>query len=445
MRLIKSIFSYFLFYIDMYRYTTTTFKNGLKILKIPNKETDIIILQISMKLGNDIETLSTLETSHFIEHLFSMFTSPKYPNGKINRETLSFNNIDLDAEVINKNIKFVLEFDVKHSEYVVDLVSHALLDFKVDESIFKQEKNAVIEELNEIIKDSDYKFDTKINSIMYKGHQRAYSEKDRLQNTKKITSNDIEKYYKTHFSTKNYIISIFGNLPTKHFSYLKKQMELLKNTNNFKYSPYTINLNQHIIYHKNTSNISNLKIYFKTNYTIFDSEYYIIKALIDILTGDLNSLLLKELRNEKGLVYHCSGDFDLDEVNKGLSHIELVTLCNSKNLLKVITIIIDILRSVKYDCIDNRYVDSYCSEMKLQKKREMFSKRPRNQLMVYSKYFVWNKPIISFNEDFKKLCNVNKTQLKYMGSKIFTKNNIIICYDGLKNMDSSIQHLINNL
>ena len=84
--------------------------------------------------------------------------------------------------------------------------------------MFKQEKNAVIEELNEIIKDSDYKFEKKINSIIFKGHQRAYSEEARLENTLNITEKDVNNYYKTYFSTKNFIIGVFGNLETKHYN-----------------------------------------------------------------------------------------------------------------------------------------------------------------------------------------------------------------------------------
>ena len=196
----------------MYPFKTTTLNNGLKFIKIPSTETNLVIIQVFMKLGHDLETKSILETGHFIEHLFSMFTSTKYPDGKINRENLSFKNIDLDAEIVNKNIKFVLEFHKKHSEYVIDLLVNSLLDFKIDSCMFKQEKNAVIEELNEIIKDTDYKFNKKINSFIFKGHQRAYSEEDRLENTKKITEKDVEKYYKTYFSTKNFIIGVFGNL-----------------------------------------------------------------------------------------------------------------------------------------------------------------------------------------------------------------------------------------
>ena len=429
----------------MYKYKTEILKNGIKILKIQNKNVEFAIIQILMKLGNDIETKTLLETSHFIEHLFSLFTSPKYPDGKLNRENLSFKNIDLDAEVINKSIKFTLEFDIKHSEYVVDLVSNALINFKIDKTMFKQEKNAVIEELNELIKDADYKFEMKINSIMYKGHQRAYTEQDRLNNTKKISSKDIENYFKRYFTCKHYIIGIFGNLSIKNYNQLKQNMEHLCNKYSYTYKPYSINMNQPIIYYKKQSNVSNIKLFFKLNCTMFDKDFYTIKALIEILCGDLNSLLLKKLRNEKGLVYHCSGDVDLDEVNKGLSHIELTTLCNTKNIIKVITFIIEILKEIKYDYIDNRYIKSYCEEIKLSKKKEEFSKRPLDQLSNYSRYYLWNKPIVSFNQEYSNLCNVNREQVRSMANSIFKPTNIIIAYDGSKQLNTTIEKIINSL
>ena len=102
----------------MYHYKTETLKNGIKILRIPNKKVEFAIIQVIMKLGNDIETKSILETSHFIEHLFSMFTSPKYPDGKINRENLSFKNIDLDAEGIAMRTSSTLPFKANLSSFL---------------------------------------------------------------------------------------------------------------------------------------------------------------------------------------------------------------------------------------------------------------------------------------------------------------------------------------
>jgi len=80
----------------MYKYNIETLKNGLKLIRIPNKETNLILLQIQMKLGHDLETKKILECGHFIEHLFSTFTSSKYPDGKKNIEDMAFKNIILE-------------------------------------------------------------------------------------------------------------------------------------------------------------------------------------------------------------------------------------------------------------------------------------------------------------------------------------------------------------
>jgi len=429
----------------MYNYKIDTLKNGLQILSVPNKETKLVILTLFMKLGNDIETLKILEIGHFIEHLFSMFTSSKYPDGKINRENFAFKNIDLVAEIINKNIKFTLEFKNDNLEYVFDLLSNALLDFKVDEEMFKQEKNAVIEELNEIIKDSDYDFDTKINTIIFKGHQREYSQKQRLINTRKLKSNDIAKYFDTYFTSRNYVIGIFGDVDIKLYNIFKTNMKYLKNVKHYTYSKFNLKMNKKIIYHKKKTDVSNLKIIFKIDYNLFDPEYYIVIALLDILCGDLNSLLLKKLRNEKGLIYDCEGVRDIDEIDSGLSMIYLSTLCNTQNVLEVIRCILEILNELKMTYIDSKYIKAYKSKIGIYKIKDNFTKKPDMVLNSYLTYLLWNKPIVKFNKEYDKLSSMSLEKIKKMASKIFNKDNIIICYDGNKKLDGDIYELMNLL
>tara|TARA_B110001469_G_C9642693_1_gene323629 strand:- start:2143 stop:3444 length:1302 start_codon:yes stop_codon:yes gene_type:complete len=433
----------------MYNYKIDTLKNGLKILTVPNKETKLIILTIFMKLGNDIETSNILEIGHFIEHLFSMFTSSKYPDGKINRENFAFKNIDLSAEIINKNIKFTLEFKNDNTEYVFDLISNALLDFKVDEDMFKQEKNAVIEELNEIIKDSDYKFDTKINSIIFKGHQREYSQKQRLINTRKLNSNDIAKYFNTYFTSKNYVIGIFGDVNTKLYNIFKSNMEYLKNDTPYTYSKFNLKMSKKIVYHerrsKGITNVSNLKIIFKINCNLFDDDYYTIISLLDILCGDLNSLLLKKLRNESGLVYDCEAVRDIDEIDNNISMIYFSTLCSNVNLLKVISHIFDILKELKINYIDKKYIKAYKSKIAIYKIKDNFTKKPDMVLNSYLTYLLWNKPIVKFNKEYDKLSSISLEKIKKIAYKLFNKENIVVCYDGNKKIDSDISKLVNLL
>ena len=429
----------------MYPHKIYKLDNNLKIITLPNKTTSLVILTIAMKLGNDIETREILEIGHFIEHLFSMFTSSKYPDGKKNREELSFRNIDLDAHIVNKEIKFNLNFHKRQTNFVFDLVSHALTDFIVDESMFKQEKNAVIEELNEIIKDVDYKFETKIHSVIFKNSKRGFTQNERLINTKKMAVKDIDKYYKKYFTSQNYVIALFGDLNTKLFTNFCKILTKVPNKKSYVYSTEALYLKQPIIYFKKKEHVSNLKLIFNLPFDLFNDKYYIITALNDILTSDLNSLLLKTLRNQHGLIYDCAGYLDIDEQSSSLSSLSIETTCVTKNLIKVLGLIIDTLKFVKSNNIDEKYIKSYKAEVDILKQKSIFSKKPQVVINNYSKYTLWNKPLIKFEDNFKNLKNISQLKLRKMANLIFNSKNIVVCYDGAKQMNKEITSSINQL
>jgi predicted Zn-dependent peptidase len=163
------------------------------------------------------------------------------------------------------------------------------------------------------------------------------------------------------------------------------------------------------------------------------------------LTGDLNSLLLKVLRNEQGLVYHCDGDYDIDVYNKGLSLVTITTLCNTKNLLKVIEYIIEVLNYIKTEYINDKYISAYKSLIKIQKQKDIFSKNPNDVLTNYCTNLLWNKPIISFNNEYVNLGTINKELLKKQANNIFNKSNLVVCYDGNTNMNKKILEIISRL
>ena len=426
-------------------YKTETLPNDVRILRIPNKNIKLIVFQINMKIGSDIETADMLECCHFFEHLFSMYTSTKYPSSKINTETLDFKSIESNAEVIEKQISFTLYFHKQNIDYVIDLVSNTIIDFKIDESIFDSEKNAVIEELNEIIKDADYNFNTKINKKLYKNHVREYSEKQRLENVKKISIKDIENFYKKYFTSQNYIISIFGNFDTKNYNLLKKNMLKFNNINKYIYTPYSLVLKDHIVFYKKDSKISNLKIIFKINYTIFNNEMYTIIALMDILSGGLNSLLLKKLRNENGLVYYCNSYTKMDYTNENISTISIETICNTNNLLKVIKIILDTLKNIKTNLIDDLYIKSYKNNINLEKEKDKDFKQLDFLISHYSQYYLWNKPIINPNKYYYNAKKFSSKDLLNISNKIFIKQNMLLCYDGLTKMNMDIDPIIDSI
>ena len=426
----------------MYKYNTSKLKNGLSILSIPNNKTKLITLDINLKLGNDSEIISKhLEITHFLEHMFCLFTSSKYPDGKTNREILYNKNIELDASVIDKNLNFSLEFKPVHSSMVLDFIINALLDFKPDKNIFKQEKNAVIEELNNIIKDSDYLFETKINSLIFKGHQRSISIKDRLENCKKITTKQIYDFYKTYFTPKNMTITIFGHFSSDFISTIKKNLSTLKGKEII-YYPLTKFHNEKIIYYHKKSNISNIRILFNIPVIYFDKINYQIDALLSILSSDLNSILLKKLRTDYGLIYSLSMNNDCDEVDKYLSYIIIDTLCDTKNLILVIKKIFETLIDVKNIKIPDSYIKKFIELENITHDKEKFSPDPDSVLSDYTHSLLWGKKIVSFEDNHTKSKNISSISLKKTANMIFDFSKITVCYDGQQNLNKQLKELL---
>ena len=428
----------------MYLYKKSKLNNGLKILTIFFKNINIITLQLNFKLGHDIEYSNILEIGHFMEHLFTLFTSDKYPSGKDNRSFFYLNNIDLDAEIETKNINFTLEFKLKHLDKIIDIVCNALIYYKVDEELFYKEQNAVIEELNEIIEDNNYDLNTKIDNIIYKNHQRSINQQKRLENCKKLKPNDLINYFRKYFVPKNLIISASGNikhdeLSDKVNSYFTNISTLIKNKYNnlnkeivYKKISSKYNTNDKIIYNKKDTATASLKLYFKINYLIFDKEIYTIIALLSILTDDLDSIILKRLRGNEGLVYYLNSGHDCDEYDKNLSFVSIESSVNNKNLKKVVNIIFEELNNVKKNFINDSYINKYIEKIKIEYIKSKYNKNPDNLLDSYSKNYLWDKPIIEYHNEYKNYINIDKYKLKNMANEIFNNNNCFICYNGNK-------------
>lgn len=420
--------------------------NGLKVLILTNKKSKITSFNMSLKVGSDIEELNTLEIGHFLEHLFSLYTSSKYPNGTKNREYLSNNNIDEEAEITSKNILFGLEFKNKHIDYVIDIVSNCLKDFKCDTKLFKQEKNSVIEELNAIINETNYKLETKIDSVIYKNHSRSISQEKRLQNCLKVTPKDIIKFYKQYFVPSNIVISFYGSLePKTLLNKIKKNFENIPSGVSINYPcyKYKFNSNNKIVYLKKNNYASNLKIYYRVPYTFFDNEYYSIYALLKILASDLNSILFKKLRSQEGLIYDIDADMELDKVSKDLSFIEISTSMDSKNFIKVLKIILETLDNVKKS-VPAKYILKYKDSIKMNELQHEFCQNPRKLLTEYTDYVLWDKKLISIQEEFVNFSNVNLSKLKKIANIVFSNQNIHVCYDGKINYNTQIRKIIDN-
>ena len=129
------------------KYTLTKLDNNMKVLTIPIKNINLVYVELSLKLGSDNETDKQLEITHVLEHLFSSYTSDKYPRAKEIMSLLKKYGISNNASVNNNTSKYYFKLHKRHLKFILDLLYITFTKFKIDSTIFKQEISSVKEEI----------------------------------------------------------------------------------------------------------------------------------------------------------------------------------------------------------------------------------------------------------------------------------------------------------
>ena len=423
--------------------------NGLKILLIPMKNTKLINLQLALNIGYDNESIEekNLEVSHLLEHLFSSYTSKKYPRFEKISNIFSELGVVENASVTYNITKYDLSFEKKHLELILDIIKNTYTDFKIDSKILSQEISSVKEEINNILDDQYTDLNDKIIKALYPNHIRGISQKINLKNVDKLTNKQIYDFYKKNYMPMLSTIIIAGDIELNLINKLKKTFGNLQNK---KYCLKNLNienkLNKKLIYSKSKNdNLCNMNIIFKVNTTYFEDRYFSQNALSHVCTADLNSIFLKILRTKEGLLYDISYDISLDERFSTLSNIHIKTTIDNKNTIKFLKRFFIILKDLKKKLITQQDMKKYKNNIKLEMLKDNLNKDPEQYINIYGRNIIFDKEIETSEYVYKRFLSLTKNDLQTEAKNTFVKENMLIAYASSKNMNKKINELLDNL
>jgi predicted Zn-dependent peptidase len=444
-------------FIIMESYQTQKTKNGLKVILVKRpKNPQLVHIQFVVGIGSDLEAGRQLEIGHFLEHLFVSLTSKKHPDSKANRDLLSRNNISFTASIGTKNTVYEYSFRKTKLDLFLDLFVNGILDYRVDKKIFKSEQSSIIEELHEIIDDLSYNMETYTDSMLYRDHHRAISQKARLANTIKMTPGQIQNYWEKYYRIPYTVLAIYGSLDIS--SLIKKIEKLAKQIkpkhkiydplNKLDlpdiYPKYKHKNESKILFSKKDDNIATLKLTWRINMNMFSRDYYKIYALDFILINDLNSLILKKLRTEKGLIYDMESFFTIDEFQEGLSFYTFETTVGSKKILNVLIAFMEVIDYLTKNRIKEENFKKYIetqNQLILDRNESMDFK---HTLFTYARSYLWGKNILTQEAEDKHFVDVNRDEIFRVSRNIFKTNNLYVSYSSSKNLNKEIESLIDS-
>ncbi|WP_368247959.1 M16 family metallopeptidase [Clostridium perfringens] len=321
---------------------TIILPNGLKVITI-KKDTRLASINIGVNIGSLYEDEKELGMSHFVEHMLFKGTKNR-SNEQLNRE-LEFLGGDYNAYTDYISTVYSITCLDEEFEKGIELLSDMVLNSSFDEKEMKKEKGVV---LSEIKSDKDDIEDLSISRT----HEYAF-DKSALRNSiagteehvKGFKRKQVYDFYKKYYTPDNCVIvtvsafsheqmqKIITDLFGKWKGKSHKKAKIIKEENkNIVKTTYKSQIEQGTV------------TYLYAFKEVFEKDKLPLKILSYKLAESSNSILFRELREERGLAYDVYSQMDLDE---NVNTMNIFTSVREESIDEVIEVIDKAILDIK--------------------------------------------------------------------------------------------------
>ncbi|HUT96415.1 MAG TPA: pitrilysin family protein [Candidatus Paceibacterota bacterium] len=396
-------------------YQKFTFKNGLRLIAVPMKNTKAVTVLVLVGTGSKYETKKINGISHFLEHMFFKGTKKRLNTLAI-AETLDKVGGEFNAFTSKEVTGYWAKVDGKHLDLALDWVSDIFLNSKLERKEINRERNVIIEEINMYLDDPKRYIWDLWDQLLYNDQPAGWPVIGEKKIIKKLGQKDFLDYLKKHYSAQNTLITIAGNVEE-----IKSLNSRIKNY----FSGIKIGESQtkkKVIENQKKSQI--LLHYKKTDqthlflgvrgYDTFHPDKYAFGILGTILGGNMSSRLWIEIREKNGLGYYVRTSIDNNTDNGSL--FTRVGVDNNK-VDKAIKIILK-----NYNLIKNKKV----AESELKKAKDYIKGRTilnmeesDEQAIFYANQELIENKILTLEEKFAKIEAVTANDVQRVARDIF--------------------------
>lgn len=286
-------------------------ENGLEVITI-KKDTQISSINIGVKVGALNESLNEKGISHYIEHMLFKGT-----------ENRTFQKLNDDLEALGGEYNAYTDFSQtvysiscleEELKSAIEILSDMLIFSKFPEEEIEKERGVILAEIRSS-KDSveDFSF-KKINEVAFKNSSLRYDVAGLDENVKSFTKKELYEYYKKYYIPNNSLITMVSSLSheeafeeiSKHFSKWepKEKIELIVKDEK----------NRNIKKVTTKENIELCTIIYLFTFYDLDKNYELPLRILNHRLGEsANSLLFREVRENRGLAYDIYSHLDITQ------------------------------------------------------------------------------------------------------------------------------------
>lgn len=415
-----------------------TYKNGLRVLTIPMKDNPTVTVLVLVGTGSHYETKELNGISHFLEHMCFKGTT-KRPNPKIISHELDALGCSYNAFTGQEMTGYYAKGDAKKFVKIFDVISDVYLNSIFPEKEIEKEKGVIIEEINMYEDMPQSHVQELFNKVLYGDQPAGWSIAGRKENIYKMKRDDFIKYKKDHYTAKNTIIIVSGNIKNKDvYREVDKYFKDINNnkiikqikTNDTQTKPNIL------IKYKKTDQ-THIVLGFRT-FSVMDKRTMTAFLLGAILGMGMSSRLFTKLREDMGVAYYVrsynesSYDHGAFQISAGI---------NNKRVKEVL---IEIIK----EC--NLLVKEKITEKELNKVKSFIIGNLKMSLEAtddvanfYGNQELVKKEIKTLEDRIKEIKKITTNDIQRLAKEIFKTKNLNLAMIGPQKETSTFKEFLN--
>lgn len=421
--------------------------NGLQLLKVSlPSSSNIVYLEFQVLAGRYYE--SEFEAAHFLEHLIGHWTSNLFPDAhKVNTliDDLGARN---NASVTGNVARYHITGKSDDLEQLASILINAYVDFQMDLKIFKQERNAVMEELRGRSSSVWLPLNEAITEHLFPEHPASVKLKQRLVSTAQIQPNVLLDEYERLYKPDRTLFIVVGDIDPERIANILHPLQQLAHAQT-KITVPTVKIPKQtatkLLYVPTQRKTTKVKFLYRLPFTKFDEQWFTLELLCSLLTDGLSSRLMQKLRGELGLIYSISCDVTLDPVNRFLGIFEIVTKAEPTNIPLITQTLLEELKQLAQNGPLNREIKRLQNQLDVDESYVQLAGNPRTYAAQYSRGILFGQNPKTFEWTFQQMRKqASRESIQTLARFIFKPENLLIAYSGHRNMATELQEIIFN-
>ncbi len=388
-------------------------ENGLKVITI-KKDTKIASVNVGVSVGAMYENLNEKGISHFIEHMLFKGTTSR-SNEKLNEE-LEYLGGEYNAYTDYDSTVYTISCLEEEIENGIKLLGDMMINSNFPEEEIEKERSVILAEIRtskDDIEDLSFK---KTDEVAFEKSHLRYDVIGIEKNVDNFKRDDLLNFYNENYGPNNSIVTIVSSFEhDKALKLIEESFKDWKRVNNRKVNiELEKNKNVEVTSYKNEIEQSTI-VYLYTFNDLKKDDEISLRKLNHRLGESANSLLFREVRENRGLAYDIFTHLD---ISKDAKVLYIYTSVGDEDVVEAKNAIDSVIEDIHLKNI--KFKDRDLEIMKKVHKTAVISTLEDSaELCNYILHQeLEEEDLLEFVKDMERINNIEKEQIYEIASKV---------------------------